>query len=54
MVYSIVETAKAHNLNIYKYLVYLLEHRPDAQMSDEELESMTPLSQEVIDACKNK
>lgn len=27
-VYSIVEIAKVHNLNIYKYLVYLLEHCP--------------------------
>jgi len=53
-VYSIVEMAKAHNLNIYKYLVYLLEHRPEAKLSDKKLEQMAPWSQEVIDACNNK
>lgn len=54
MVYSIVETAKAHNLNVYKYLVYILEHRPNDKMSDEELGSLAPWSPNVIDACQNK
>lgn len=54
IVYSIVEIAKAHNLNIYKYLLYLLEHRPDDSMSDEQLEHMAPWNQEVIDTCANK
>ena len=52
-VYSIVEMAKAHNLNIYEYLVYLLEHRPDDIMSEEELDSMAPWNQVVIDVCGN-
>jgi hypothetical protein len=54
IVYSVVEIAKAHNLNIYRYLVYLLNHRPDNTMSDEELENMAPWKQEVINACGNK
>lgn len=52
-VYSIVEMAKAHNLNIYKYLVYLLEHSPSAKMSDEELDLLAPWSQEVKELCLN-
>ena len=52
-VYSIVEMAKAHGLNIYKYLVYILEHRPDKKMSDMKLEKLAPWSKEVQDACKN-
>ena len=52
-VYSIVEMAKAHNLNIYRYLVYLLEHRPSAKMSDEELEALAPLNKAVKDICLN-
>ena len=52
-VYSIVEIAKAHNLNIYRYLDYLLEHRPNAKMSDEELEALAPWSQTVKEICLN-
>lgn len=35
MVYTMVEMAKAHDLNIYKYLNYLLEQLPGTIMSDE-------------------
>ena len=35
VVYTIVEMAKAHDLNIYGYLKYLLEHRPTKEMTDE-------------------
>ena len=52
-VYSIVEMAKAHNLNIYKYLVYLLEHRPSTKMSDEELDLLAPWSHAVKELCLN-
>lgn len=37
-----------------KYLVYLLEHRPNNMMSEEKLESMTPWNPEVIEVCGNK
>lgn len=32
--YTMVEMAKAHDLNIFKYLTYVLEHRPNEDMSD--------------------
>ena len=47
IIYSIVECAKANGLNIYQYLVYLLERRPSFAMSDEELEALAPWSEEV-------
>ena len=37
MVYTMVEMAKAHDLNIYGYLKFLLEHRPTKEMTDEQL-----------------
>ena len=37
-----VEMAKAHGLNIYGYLKILLEHRPDKDMTDEQLAELTP------------
>ena len=51
--YSIVEMAKANNLNIYKYLTYILEQRPDNNWSDEQLETIAPWNKAVIDVCKN-
>ena len=53
LVYTMVEMAKANELNIYKYLKYLLEHRPSEAMSDEQLETLTPWSEEVHNVCKN-
>ena len=53
LVYTMVEMAKANELNIYKYLTYLLEHRPGEDMSDEQLEALTPWSKEVQNVCKN-
>ena len=50
---NVVEMAKANELNIYKYLTYLLEHRPSEDMSDEQLEALTPWSKEVQNVCKN-
>ena len=52
-VYTMVEMAKANELNIYKYLTYLLEHHPSEDMSDEQLEALTPWSKEVKNVCKN-
>jgi len=48
-----VEMAKANDLNIYKYLTYLLEHRPSEEMSDDWLEHLTPWSEDVQAACQN-
>ena len=43
IVYTMVEMAKANDLNTYKYLTYLLSQRPDDKMSDEQLEQLAPL-----------
>ena len=54
MVYSLLETARANDLNPQKYLEYLLEARPNENMSDEELEDMAPWSPKVQECCVNK
>ena len=54
MVYSLLETARANGLNPQKYLEYLLEARPNKNMSDEELENMTPWNPKVQECCVNK
>ena len=37
VVYTRVDMAKAHGLNIYGYLKFLLEHRQSKDMTDEQL-----------------
>ena len=55
MVYSLVEMAKAHNLNIYKYLCYVLEQRIDEASADEDLlDSLAPWNENVIRCCSNE
>ncbi|MCI8876306.1 MAG: transposase domain-containing protein [Lachnospiraceae bacterium] len=39
--------AKAHGLNIYGYLKFLLEHRPREDMTDEQLAELTPWSEKL-------
>lgn len=51
-VYSIVEMAKAHELNIYEYIKYILSQRPSKDWSDEQLETIAPWSRDVIEKCK--
>ena len=50
-VYTMVEMAKAHGLNVEKYLTFLLEKRPHAGMTDEELEKLAPWSDEARAYC---
>ncbi len=50
-VYTMVEMAKAHGLNAEKYLAFLLERRPHAGMTDDELEKLVPWSDEARGAC---
>ena len=45
--------AKAHGLNIYGYLKFLLEHRPDKDMTDEQLADLAPWS-EKLQSIKNR
>ena len=54
VVYTMVEMAKAHSLNPYKYLNYLLENRPDKEMSDEDLDHLAPWSEMSKNACSIK
>ena len=45
-VYTMVEMAKANDLNTYKYLTYLLSQRPDAKMSDENSWTACPMERD--------
>ncbi len=51
---TMVEMAKAYDLNLYEYLKFVLEHRPSKTMTDEELATLTPWSETVQQLCKNK
>lgn len=51
IVYTMVEMAKAHNLNIYKYLNYLLQKLPCTKMTDTALAKLAPWDQNVIADC---
>lgn len=55
MVYSIIETAKANNLNLYKYLTYLLTYMPGLEWRDypEIFENLMPWSKQTQEFCKN-
>jgi transposase len=44
VVYTMVEMAKAHDLNIYGYLKFLLNHRPTKEMTDDQLAELAPWS----------
>ena len=50
-IYTIIEMAKLHGLNRQKYLEYILEHRPSAEMADEELSLLAPWNKDVQEAC---
>ena len=50
-VYTMVEMAKAHGLNVEKYLTFLLEKRPHKGMTNDELEKLTPWSEEARSYC---
>ena len=54
MYLTIVEMAKAYELNLYEYLKFLLEHRPNENMSDKELDHLAPWSTEVQELCSIK
>lgn len=53
LVYSLVEMAKANDLNVYKYLTYILKNRPYESMSDEQLAKLAPWSKNAKLSCKN-
>ena len=50
-IYTIVEMARLYGLSRYKYIEYLLKHRPNGEMSDDELDKLAPWDPEVQKAC---
>ena len=50
-VYTMVEMAKAHHLNVEDYLTFLLKSRPNKSMTDEELEGLMPWSENARANC---
>lgn len=53
VVYTMVEMAKAHDLNIYEYLKFILDHRPTKEMTDAQLAELAPWS-EKLQSIKNR
>jgi len=55
VVYSIIETAKANNINVYTYLQYLLLYMPDTDWRNhpEYLENLMPWSEAIQAECAN-
>lgn len=51
-VYSMIETAKENEIDPLKYLSFLLESRPNAKMSEDELAKFAPWSEEARERCK--
>lgn len=51
-IYSMMETAKASEFDPQKYLSFLLEHRPSAEMSDNELEQIASWGNLAQETCK--
>jgi hypothetical protein len=47
----IVEMAKAYGFNLYEYLNFLFEHRPNKDMSDDEPEMLAPWNESVKKQC---
>ena len=50
-IYTIIEMAKLHGLNRQKYIEYILEHRPSAEMTDEKLSLLAPWNKDVQETC---
>lgn len=51
IIYSLVETAKANNLNIYQYLYTLLLYMPDYKDSPAGIEALMPWSDFIKERC---
>lgn len=54
IMYSIVETAKANDVNVYHYLTYLLERLPSIDGSDESFEDLCPWNESVKQEIENR
>ena len=47
--YTMIEMAKIYNLKIYDYILYLLSNRPSTDMTDEELDKLSPWSEGITE-----
>lgn len=52
-VYTMVQMARAHNLNVERYLTFLLKSRPTMAMSDAELGRLLPWGQQAQSSCSS-
>lgn len=52
--YSLVETARSHDLNVFEYIKYILEQRPSKDMTEEQLEALMPWNQNIVEVCSLK
>jgi transposase len=51
-IYSLIETAKENDLNVFHYLTYLFERLPNIDLTDlDELQKHVPWSEELPDSC---
>ncbi len=50
-IYTIVDMANLYGLSRYKYIEYLPEHCPSAEITDEELSKLAPWNKDVQKAC---
>lgn len=55
-VFSIIETAKINNLEVYGYLIFLHSELSEsgAEPKEEKIESVLPWSDKIQEYCKNK
>lgn len=52
MIYSLIETAKENNLNIFEYLIYLFDTLPNIDIHDSsQVEKLVPWSAELPERC---
>lgn len=50
--YSFAEMALANKLNVFSYIKYVLEQRPNENMDDSEPEKLMPWNENVIELCR--
>ncbi|MDD3416859.1 MAG: transposase domain-containing protein, partial [Lachnospiraceae bacterium] len=51
IMYSMIETAKANNLNVFQYLYMVLLHMPDYKNEPEGMEQLLPWSDFMKEHC---
>lgn len=47
-----VEMDKAHNIKDFNYCKYVLNHRSDKIMTDDEIKKLAPWNKDAIEKCK--